>query len=34
MTNVYDKEKTLFREIAPQVENAIPGVKLSFKIVS
>ena len=23
MTNVYDKEKTLVREITPQVENAI-----------
>jgi ribosome maturation factor RimP len=28
MTNVYDKEKTLFREIAPQVENAIPSVEV------
>jgi ribosome maturation factor RimP len=28
MTNVYDKEKTLFREIAPQVENAIPGIEV------
>jgi ribosome maturation factor RimP len=28
MTNVYDKERTLFREIAPQVENAIPGVEV------
>jgi ribosome maturation factor RimP len=28
MTDVYDKEKTLFREIAPQVENAIPGVEV------
>ncbi|MGH3081472.1 MAG: ribosome maturation factor RimP [Gaiellaceae bacterium] len=28
MTNVYDKEKTLFREIAPQVETAIPGVEV------
>jgi ribosome maturation factor RimP len=28
MTNVYDKEKTLLREIAPQVENAIPGVEV------
>jgi ribosome maturation factor RimP len=28
MANVYDKEKTLFREIAPQVENAIPGVEV------
>jgi ribosome maturation factor RimP len=28
MTNVYDKEKTLFREIAPQVEKAIPGVEV------
>jgi len=28
LTNVYDKEKTLFREIAPQVENAIPGVEV------
>jgi ribosome maturation factor RimP len=28
MTDVYDKEKTLFREIAPQVEQAIPGVEV------
>lgn len=28
MTDVYDKEKTLFLEIAPQVENAIPGVEV------
>jgi ribosome maturation factor RimP len=28
MTDVYDKERTLFREIAPQVENAIPGVEV------
>jgi ribosome maturation factor RimP len=28
MTNVYDKEKMLFREIAPQVETAIPGVEV------
>jgi ribosome maturation factor RimP len=28
LTDVYDKEKTLFREIAPQVENAIPGVEV------
>jgi ribosome maturation factor RimP len=28
MTTVYDKEKTLFREIAPQVEQAIPGVEV------
>lgn len=28
MTNVYDKERTLFREIAPQVESAIPGVEV------
>jgi ribosome maturation factor RimP len=28
MTDVYDKEKTLFREIAPQVETAIPGVEV------
>jgi ribosome maturation factor RimP len=28
MTHVYDKEKALFREIAPQVENAIPGVEV------
>jgi ribosome maturation factor RimP len=28
MTDVYDREKTLFREIAPQVENAIPGVEV------
>lgn len=28
MTNVYDKERTLFREIAPQVENAIPSIEV------
>jgi hypothetical protein len=28
MAEVYDKEKTLFREIAPQVENAIGGVEV------
>jgi ribosome maturation factor RimP len=28
MTNVYDKEKTLLREIAPQVEQAIPGIEV------
>jgi ribosome maturation factor RimP len=28
MANVHDKEKTLFREIAPQVEQAIPGVEV------
>jgi ribosome maturation factor RimP len=28
MTDVYDKEKRLFREIAPQVEGAIPGVEV------
>ncbi|MGH3084928.1 MAG: ribosome maturation factor RimP, partial [Gaiellaceae bacterium] len=28
MAEVYDKEKMLFREIAPQVENAIPGVEV------
>ena len=28
MADVYDKERTLFREIAPQVENAIPGVEV------
>jgi ribosome maturation factor RimP len=28
MTDVYDKERTLFREIAPQVETAIPGVEV------
>jgi ribosome maturation factor RimP len=28
MTDVYEKEKTLFREIAPQVEDAIPGVEV------
>jgi ribosome maturation factor RimP len=28
MTDVYDKEKTLFREIAPTVERAIPGVEV------
>lgn len=28
MTDVYDKEKTLFHEIAPQVETAIPGVEV------
>jgi ribosome maturation factor RimP len=28
MANAHDKEKTLFREIAPQVEKAIPGVEV------
>jgi ribosome maturation factor RimP len=28
MADVYNKEKTLFREITPQVENAIPGVEV------
>ncbi len=28
MADVYDKEKTLFREIAPQVETAIGGVEV------
>jgi ribosome maturation factor RimP len=28
MADVYDKERTLFREIAPQVENAIPGIEV------
>jgi ribosome maturation factor RimP len=28
MTNVYDKEKTLLREISPKVEGAIPGVEV------
>ena len=28
MSHVYDKEKALFREIAPQVERAIPGVEV------
>ena len=28
MTNVYDKEKTLLREITPKVESAIPGVEV------
>jgi ribosome maturation factor RimP len=28
LTDVYTKEKTLFREIAPQVEQAIPGVEV------
>jgi ribosome maturation factor RimP len=28
MTDVYDKEKALFSEIAPQVERAIPGVEV------
>jgi ribosome maturation factor RimP len=28
MADVYDKERTLFREIAPQVEGAIPGVEV------
>jgi ribosome maturation factor RimP len=28
VTQVYDKEKALFREIAPQVERAIPGVEV------
>jgi ribosome maturation factor RimP len=28
MADVHEKEKTLFREIAPQVEQAIPGVEV------
>jgi ribosome maturation factor RimP len=28
MTEVHEKEKTLFREITPQVEQAIPGVEV------
>jgi ribosome maturation factor RimP len=28
MADVHDKERTLFREIAPQVEQAIPGVEV------
>jgi ribosome maturation factor RimP len=28
MANVYDKEKTLLREITPKVEGAIPGVEV------
>ena len=28
MSHVYNKEKALFREIAPQVERAIPGVEV------
>ena len=28
MADVHEKEKTLFREIAPQVESAIPGVEV------
>ncbi len=28
LANVHDKEKTLFREIAPQVEQAIPSVEV------
>ena len=28
LTNVYDKEKTLLREITPKVEGAIPGVEV------
>jgi ribosome maturation factor RimP len=28
MTDVHDKERTLFREIAPQVETAIPSVEV------
>jgi ribosome maturation factor RimP len=28
MTKVYDKEKTLLREITPKVEGAIPGVEV------
>jgi ribosome maturation factor RimP len=28
MTDVYDKEKTLLREITPKVEEAIPGVEV------
>jgi ribosome maturation factor RimP len=28
LANVHDKEKTLFREIAPQVESAIPSIEV------
>jgi ribosome maturation factor RimP len=28
MADVYDKEKTLLREITPKVENAIPGIEV------
>jgi ribosome maturation factor RimP len=28
MTTVYDKERTLFAQIAPRIENEIPGVEL------
>lgn len=28
MADVYDKERTLFREITPKVEGAIPGVEV------
>jgi ribosome maturation factor RimP len=28
MTDIHTKERTLFREIAPQVEGAIPGVEV------
>src|SRR5918998_5165926 len=28
MTDIHTKERTLFREIAPQVEDAIPGVEV------
>src|SRR4051812_17916263 len=28
MTNVYDKERTLFAQIAPRVEREVPGVEV------
>ena len=34
-TNVYDKERTLFREVAPKVERAVPGVEvLALELVA
>jgi ribosome maturation factor RimP len=28
MSNVYDKEKSLYREVAPRVERSLPGVEV------
>ena len=28
MTALYDKEKTLYREVAPRVERSVPGVEV------
>ena len=28
MTELYDKEKTLYREVAPRVERSVPGVEV------